>query len=352
MNKVLYIDKRMDGITMSYATTLKEIQANKLESVYVFHGTEEYFIQNLKLAVVKQLVPVTDEEVFHYDLEETPIEDVIIDLETYPFFTEHKLIIAEHPHFLQAGQKKSRVEHQTAALERYIEHPVPYATLILIGAYEKLDQRKKIVKALQKQTKVVACNPIRDRELYKWIEQIAQDLHITIDRDVFEVLEAALSTNLFLLQSELQKLALFVGEGGHVSRAIAEELVARSTESSALKLVDAVLNKNLEQAIRIFNDLLKMNEEPIALIGLLSFQFRTILRVKLLQAKGYTEKQMQKQISVHPFVIKLAYTRQRSMRKEDLERIMIELAETDAAIKTGTMDKTLAFELLLYNLIK
>lgn len=95
-----------------------------------------------------------------------------------------------------------------------------------------------------------------------------------------------------------------------------------------------------------------MKEEPIAMIGLLAFQFRSILQVKLLKQQGYNQYQMQKQLGLHPYVVKIAMNRERQFTIDKLERIIIQLAETDAAIKQGRMEKDLAFELLLYELIE
>src|SRR5699024_1249058 len=94
-----------------------------------------------------------------------------------------------------------------------------------------------------------------------------------------------------------------------------------------------------------------MKEEPIALIGLLAFKFRMIFRVKLLRQKGYSQFQMQKQIGGHPYVIKIALSREKQFTVQKLKYIMDQLAVADARMKQGEMEKDLAIELLLYALI-
>lgn len=95
-----------------------------------------------------------------------------------------------------------------------------------------------------------------------------------------------------------------------------------------------------------------MKEEPIAMIGLIAFQFRSILRVKLLKQQGYSQFQIQKQLGIHPYVVKIAMNREKQFTVDKLERIMIQLADTDANIKQGKIEKDIAFELLLYELIE
>lgn len=337
---------------MSYMDILKQIKKKQLAPVYFLYGSEAYFIQNLKHQLIEKVTGNDEDSLSVYDLEEVPIETVISDAETYPFFSERKLIIAENPVFLKPKPDKLSFEHDVSFLERYIMSPADYTVLVIIAPYEKIDERKKISKLLKKQTAVAACQSIKDNDLREWMASIAKQLDISISEEAYEIMEAELSTNLHQLENELHKLSLYVGPGGEITKETAEELVSHTTTSSSLRLVDAVIEKDLQKAIRIFKDLVKMKEEPIALIGLIAFQFRSILRVKLLKGQGYSQFQMQKQLGVHPYVVKIALNRERQFSVDKLERTIIQLAETDAAIKQGKMEKELAFELLLYELIE
>lgn len=337
---------------MDYFTALKEIKQKKIQPIYLLYGTESYFIQNIVNHIKKQIAETDDQNVSMFDLEETPIEEVITDVETYPFFSETKLVIANHPIFLKAQPDKLPFEHKITALETYIKQPVDYTTLILIAPYEKLDERKKIVKQLKKEVTFVECNAIKEYEITKWIENLSKNLNIQIDSDAYAVIERESSTNLFLLQNEIEKMAMYVGANGVVTKQIAEELISKNLNSSAIRLIDAVIEQDLKKALAIYHDLVKMKEEPIAFIGLLAFQFRMLLRVKLLKNKGYGQQQLQKQIQAHPYVIKMALQREKRFGINQLKHIMIALADADAKMKQGTMEKNLTFELLLYQLIQ
>src|SRR5690625_6347330 len=93
-----------------------------------------------------------DENISTYDLEETPIQEVVADAETYPFFGEKKLIYAMNPTFLSTKHKKLPFEHDLVRLEQYISNPVDYSVIVFIAPYEKLDNRKKITKVLDRKS--------------------------------------------------------------------------------------------------------------------------------------------------------------------------------------------------------
>ncbi|PAV29006.1 DNA polymerase III subunit delta [Virgibacillus profundi] len=337
---------------MSYLEVLQQVKKKRIAPVYFIYGTESYFIQNLKDEITKEVLMDDYDNLSVYDLNETPIQEVVTDVETYPFFGGKKLIIADNPGFLKAKPEKVPFEHDLDSLQLYLESPVDYAVLVIIAPYEKIDERKKISKLLKKNAVVALCHPIKDYELSKWIKNLADQLNITIADEAFEIFETELSTNLKLLENELTKMAMYAGESGVITKEIAEDLIARTSNSSSLRLVDAVIDRNLHRAISIYKDLEKMKEEPIALIGLLAFQFRTILRVKILKLKGYTQSQMQKQIGAHPYVIKIALNREKQFTVNKLQDIIDKLANADTTMKQGGMEKGLAFELLLYDLIQ
>ncbi|MEN1969342.1 DNA polymerase III subunit delta [Lentibacillus sp. N15] len=338
---------------MAYMDVLKQVKNKQISPIYLLYGSDTYFIQNLKKHITQAVLPDGDvENLVMYDLEETPIQEVIMDAETYPFFGDRKLIIASNPVFLKAKADKLSFEHNVSALQQYLEAPADYSVIVFVAPYEKIDERKKISKLLKKHGAVADCSPIKEQDISKWITDQADQVKITIMPDAYEVLEGEISTNLYLLKNELEKLALYVGEDGTVTREIAERLVSHTSNSSSLRLVDAVMERDIQKAISIYHDLEKMKEEPIALIALLAFQFRTIYRVKLLKEKGYSSFQMQKQLGVHPYVVKIATNRQSSFSKQALQAIMDKLTQTDAIMKQGKMEKQLAFELLLYDLIQ
>ncbi|WP_037985740.1 DNA polymerase III subunit delta [Thalassobacillus devorans] len=338
---------------MNYVETMKKINKKQFTSIYLLYGTETYLIQDIKQKILKNALSEEDQDVnvSYYDLEEVPIEDVITDAETYPFFGERKVIIADNPVFMKAKPDKLPFEHDIEALQAYLENPVDYTILVITAPYEKLDERKKTFKQFKKNGEIVPCQPVREWNMDEWIQSIAKEMGIQVPKELHELFIQEIGTNLMVLRSEMEKLALNVEENGMVTRETAEELLSHSAEASGLKLVDAVMERDLSKAIHLYKDLSRMNEDPIALTALLASQFRIIFQAKILKQKGYAQNQMRQYIQAHPYVIKMAMKREQYFSLHELEQIMDQLTETDQQIKQGKVEKSLAFELLLYRMI-
>jgi len=327
------------------------MRQGNIQPLYFLYGTEDYFIEQFKTTLIESSETEVSDDVTTFDLTETAIQDVIIDVETLPFFNERKIIFAQNPVFLKTKQESLSFSHDVKQLENYIENPTPYSILVIVAPYEKVDQRKKITKTLKKHAVTINCNPIKENELRKWILFIAKQNNISLTEEALFLLESEFGNNLHILQREMEKLVLFVGEDKEVTKDEVIEIISTSLTYSALELVDAVLKKDLHTAIKIYKDLEKQQENPIGLIALLAYQFRIIYQVKLLKAKGYSLRNMQQSIKVHPYVIKLASARSGSFTTEKLSEIINELTNTDTKIKQGKMEKGIAFELLLYKLV-
>ncbi|GAB2558712.1 DNA polymerase III subunit delta [Gracilibacillus alcaliphilus] len=338
---------------MDYLTCVQAIKKKNFEAVYYLHGTEEYMMEAIKQALIEYGMPEEEQDtnLSIYDLEETSIQEVITDAETFPFLGDRKIVLAANADFLRARPQHTDVNHQPDVFLRYLENPAPYSILVITAPYEKVDERKKVVKQLKKVAKAIECKPLQEWNVQDAITTIAQQHNVQIDKEVITYFINEIGTNLMLIHSEMAKLALYVGEGNQIRMKDAETLLSSSENSSALKLMDAIIEKNLTKAINISKDLQKMNEDPIALIALVASQYRTLLQVKLLKQRGFTQQQMASQLKIHTYVAKLSIQRQSKYTLNQLKQAIGLLTETDAQIKTGAMDKSLAFDLLLYQLI-
>ncbi|WP_102274501.1 DNA polymerase III subunit delta [Cytobacillus massiliigabonensis] len=330
----------------------KQIKAKKYSSLYLIYGPEAFLINETKQLLISHLL--NEEEIdfnlSSYDLEETPIDVALEDAETFPFMGEKRLIFLQNPVFLTSGKTKEKVEHNLAKLEAYLKEPSPYSIVVFTAPYEKLDERKKVTKELKRNAAVLEAKKLSEAELKAWIKERSALNGVEIDDKATEMLLTLAGTNLFTLTSEVDKLALYVGSGSEIDEATVEKLVARSLEQNIFSLIDKIVNRQVEGALRIYYDLLKQNEEPIKILSLITGQFRLIYQVKELARRGYGQQQIAGHLKIHPFRIKLAAGQARLFADEELAHIINLLAEADYQMKTGGMNKVMLIEMFLFRL--
>ncbi|MEQ6375846.1 DNA polymerase III subunit delta [Bacillaceae bacterium S4-13-58] len=335
---------------MDYVTIMQQLKSREYSPLYLVYGTENFLIESIQKTLIENVLSPDEMDVnlSIYDLDEVPVQIVMEDAETLPFFGDKKVIIAKNASFFKA-KPESIVEHQIETLEHYLENPSDLSIVLFLAPYEKIDERKKIVKGFKKHGVVVPCEPLKEHDVKKWIDREAKQLNLRLDDQIPELLITENGVNLMSIGNEIRKMGLYA-EGDYITLKDAEKVVSRTREASALKMVDLLMNQQVVQAIEWFKDLMKQNEEPIALLALVAYQYRIMLQSKILRAKGYHQSQIAQQLKVHPFVVKMALQRERRFSKESLHRAMDLIAETDATIKRGIMEPVLAFELMIMKL--
>ncbi|WP_411953492.1 DNA polymerase III subunit delta [Alkalibacillus sp. S2W] len=334
-----------------HAQQFVEQKKTTVAPIYLLYGDEPFFIQQSTEKIINQIRekdPEVDQQ--NYDMETVSVQEAIHDAETFPFFSEHKIVSLNRASFL-TGQAKSEIEHDLDVLTEYVKQPTEFTTLIIIAPYEKLDQRRKIVKTLKEYGELIDCSPPDLRQMNDVIKQMADSFELSLSEPVIDLLVERVGDHLEALQSELHKLSLYFGTSD-VNYNEAEPLVSTYAETSTFALIDALVDNRLGEALNILKALRKQNEEPIALLALITSQIRLILQCKLLKRRGYQQQQIAKQMRVHPYAVKMALKRERAFSETTLKSALSIGAETDEKLKTGQMDKWLSIEMYLQSIMR
>jgi DNA polymerase III subunit delta len=330
----------------------KQIKQREIAPIYLLYGTETFLINETKHLLLNTVLE-EEEKDFNftaYDLDETPIETALEDAETFPFLGEKKVIFLHNPKFLTAEKVKEKMDHNLSRLEVYLKEPAPYTVLVISAPYEKLDERKKITKELKRTAVTVEAKKLNEHDLKNWIKERARINGIAFDPEALELLIALVGTNMFMITSEVDKLALYASGEKQINAEMVDRLVSRSLEQNIFTLIEKVVQRKPEDALRIYYDLLKQNEEPIKILALLAGQFRLIYQVKELSRRGYGQQQMAGFLKTHPFRVKLAAGQANQFSDEELTNLMSSLANADLQMKTGGMNKSLLIEMLLFKI--
>ncbi|MFX3624459.1 MAG: DNA polymerase III subunit delta [Ectobacillus sp.] len=328
----------------------KKLKQKQFAPFYLLYGTETYFINETVNMLLAQALAEEDREfnVVSYDLEEAYVEDVVEDARTLPFFGERKVLLVKSPLFLTS--QKEKIEQNVNVLMEYIEEPSPFTIMVFIVPFEKLDERKKITKLLKKHAEVLEANAMQVQDVRKWIEGQADEHGVRIEEEAVTTLLELAGTNVMMLSQEMDKLCLYTGKNGRVTRDLVMELVPKSIEQNVFALVEKVVKKDIAGAMRILEELLAQQEEPIKILALLTGQFRLLYQVQELGQRGYGQNQMASHLGVHPYRVKLAMNQTSAFSAQELKKIIDALANADYDMKTGKMDKRLILEFFIMSL--
>jgi DNA polymerase-3 subunit delta len=332
---------------------LTDIQAGTPAPIYVCYGPEKYRMRGFIQALSDALIEPENREfaVSKFDMHETSLAYVLEDAQTLPFAVPIKLVIATNAIFLTGAKESSKVEHNLELLLDYLKSPVDYTVIVFTVEADKLDERKKAVKAIKELDAVLPFLSLTPEEMQQWVYQQARKAGFTFQEGAVDQIIQYTGGNLQALSTEIEKISLYVGQGGSAGTEHVDELVARSTEQNVFILIEDIVQLRLDRAFVILEELMKQKEEPIKILMLIARQFRIMLQVKELSKQGYSQQQMASQIGLHPFAVKVAEGQAKKYDPAKLSRILGQLADLDFQMKSGRIDKVLGLELFLLKLV-
>jgi DNA polymerase III subunit delta len=315
-----------------------------LSSFYVLYGSERFFVEEERRKVINSVLGDDANGLFVYDMKESSMEEVMEEARTTSLFGDKKVVLLKDCFFLTG--EKSRVKHEVDDLLSYIESPTEETTLIFDVNNEKLDKRKKLVKSLikNKSTKVFESKPLKNVQY--WIEKRFEVVGIKVTAEIITLISQQLGNSLFLLDSEINKLAAACGTNQTLDTYTVESLLSRTLENDVFKLIDRIAKKQ-KSAINLLDDLFKMGEDPIKILLLMARQYRIMLQVKLFEKKGYKISSIAGLVKIAPFVAKIASEQAREYEVDELFGKLQECSVLDSQMKTGKVNKTIALETII-----
>ena len=330
----------------------KDLRAKKFAQNYVLVGEETFLRERTgQLIIDNALLP--DELDFNLsviDLEETPIEQAVEAMETAPFLGERRVVILKNAMFLTgATSRGEKVNHHVERLITYLDNPVDFTIAVFVVPYEKLDSRKKVTKALVKAATVFQAKPLKEAELVRWVQDLADQSSVKISREVAEAFVYRTGTNLQMIEREFEKVTLHISYGEAITAALIEQVVSLSLEQNVFSLVEKIVQGHKHEAIQMYRALLIQKEEPIKILALIARQYRIYVQVKYLIGAGYGATQMASKLKMSPYPVKLAMEqlRKANFTEEYLLMRLDELAEIDFKLKTGYGDRDMQLELFI-----
>lgn len=189
------------------------------------------------------------------------------------------------------------------------------------------------------------------RDLQLWLERQAKVLGFELPKPVASYLAGLINSKgsaenpasgLEALHQELRKLAL---ASSPITLEKARQLVAIEAPLSGFDLVRAVTEGRKPDAFKQLGALMESGEDPIRILGALSWQYSKVARAWQLLAEnpGASEAEAAKQLGIHPFAAKQSLALAKKMGGERVELALETLIEAELAGKTGR-DPRLALE--------
>ena len=311
--------------------------------IYVLYGLEKFLIE----AEVEKIIKTNNIDQFSiskYSAKQTNLDDVFFDVDSMSLFGNKRVIIVDDAYFF-TGEKASD-DKALDKIERFLTSFATNNIVIFIINSEKMDERKKITKLVKKVGQVKEFNAKTDANLM--INSLLSEYKISAAN--INLIKKRINNKLEVVNNEIEKLIIYKGSEKEIAEEDIYNVISEYPNIDFFEFIDDIINKKIPEALKTYQELLKLKEEPIKIIVTLANQFRLMYQAKKLFQSGYLERDIVSETGEHPYRVKLAISKAQKYRDEDLIDLLKKLGEINLNIKKGLVDSKTSLELFILDL--
>lgn len=306
---------------------VEDLKKGQIKPIYFLMGEEAYYIDKISDFIEDNLLDEAEKgfnQMVLYGRDVT-IDDIVSNAKRYPMMAERQVVIVKE------AQDLSRTIEKLAS---YAENPQPTTVLVVNYKYKKIDKRKALYKAINKNGSVVfESKKLYDNQVPDWIRRVLKGPGYDISPKAAQMLVEFLGTDLSKVNNELDKLKIVLPKGTQITPEHIEENIGISKDFNNFELRKAVGERNIVKAHQIakyFADNPKDN--PMVVTVALLFNFFS----QLLHLHGMTDKNPRSVASalrVNPYFVNEYLTAARNYPMKKVSAVVALLREFDVKSK-------------------
>jgi DNA polymerase-3 subunit delta len=311
---------------------------------YVFHGEETFLMQHYLTQMKKLLLDeVTEAFNFHrLTAESFDIRTLADAVENLPMMAEHSMV-----HLDDIDPFKLPEADRTKLAEILQDIP-SYCTVIFtfVTAGWKPDKRlKKLWDSFEK-AQIVEFAKQEQRDLVPWIGRHFMAKGKRISNDLCVYLMEITGGTMTALAGEIAKICAYSG---------AEQIVKSDIDAVVEPVMDAVVFQMTDMigagkygdALKKLQQLIKMQQEPVAILGALGGHFRKLSAARVLADNGKQAADLMKLFRMSDYAARKTMDTARRFSLQFYAKANELILETDYKLKTSFDDSDRLLEMLI-----
>jgi DNA polymerase-3 subunit delta len=326
---------------------IAQLSSGKAVAAIVLLGTDSYLREMCRNKIIEACVPEAAREwaLARIAVQDSGWDEVLQRAQTMPMLAQRQVIIVEGVESLAKLGEKTRDE-VVEALAKYFESPAPFSVLLFEAS--SMDKRQRYSKLLAEHALLVELT-IGGESAAALAAQMAKDCGAEIDREAAALLAEILNSEPSRMRIEIEKLATYVGKGQRITSVEVEELVVAARKNTVWQLADMLAGRRRDSALAFLDNLLREGEEPIGLVGGITWMYRKLIEARDLPA-GTSGFQAARALGMNPAAAETAVRQAHRIPKKDLLAGLVALAEADSQLKSSNPDPRALMEFLIVQL--
>lgn len=332
----------------------QELNAKKLNSIYVLYGEEKYLLENT-VNKIKKIFGTLQEGINYASLDETNVNNIIAEIETPSFGFDKKLIVVKKSGLLSKESKSKNQNTISKKLAEYVEKnfEIINQSVVIVIIEEKVEKCTllDVLKKLEGKNNVVICEfqKLKLNEIILRLKKVCALYNVQVDENVLAYLVEISGTSMQNLMNEIRKLIEYVGNDGKITKEDVKLLATQEIDNIIFNLTDSMGIKDTKKALDTLKDLIYLKESLQGIMINLYRHFKKLYFIKLAE-KERNNTNIAELLDLKPnqMFLMTKYKKQASYFSEEELRIFLRrMLELEEKYKTGNIDLEIGLEVLV-----
>lgn len=338
-------------MALSPEAALKAFKAREFLPLYLFHGDEPYYLDQLTDVLEETVLPESERAFNQFVLfgKDLNVPSLLGYAKRFPMLAERQLVLVKEAQGLAGLEAKDTVRF----LEDYLSNPLP-STVLALCFKESVDERKSWVKAFENKGIVVSSRKLYDNKVPDWIAGYCHARGVKVSKNALMMLAEFVGNDLKRLANELDKMLLNLRAGQDITAEVVETYVGISKEYNSFEFQKALFQRDVAKANQIAA-FFAANPKNYPVQPLLIVLYNYFSKLMLVHAApDRSERALAAQLGVNPYFVKDYLTGFQRFSAEKTAVVLTALRNADAQSKgvdVGSVDEAAILHDLVFKIL-
>ena len=324
------------------------IRAKEPERLYIFHGEEKFLLHHYFSQLKKLLLDdLTESFNYHkYNGETFSLQSFVDSIEAFPMMAEYTLVHVDDVDLFKLPEgEREKIGQTLGDIPDWCTVVFTYET----AAWKPDKRLKKLWEPIQANARIVDFQKQNQRELISWVSRHFLARGKRISNDLCAYLIDITDGTMTSLSGEIHKISSYSG-ADEIRKSDIDAVTEPVLDAVVYQMTDAISQGDYGLALQKLQQLLKMQQEPLGILGAIGGHFRRISTARVLQENGRNATELAKLYGIQDYPARKSMEAARKFSAQLCKTAAELVLDTDRKIKTSFDDPERLLEMLIFQL--
>ncbi len=324
------------------------IKEKNVGNFYVFHGEERFLMQHYMDQLRKLLLDELTESFNYHRLnnESFELQTFADAVENLPMMAEHTMVQVDDIDIFKLNEEtRNKLMEILSDIPNYCTVLFTYVTV----AWKPDKRLKKLWDCIDSHASIVEFAKQEQRDLVPWIARHFAAKGKRISNDLCVYLIDITGGTMTALAGEIQKICAYSG-ADQIAKSDIDAVTEPVMDAVVFQMTDLLGQGRYGDALLKLQQLLKMQQEPIAILGAVGGHFRRLSAARVLIDHGRQSGELMKLCGMSDYAARKTMDAAKRFPADYCKKAMELILETDNKMKTSFDDNDRLLEVLIMEL--